>query len=76
MGRQHSEEEKWAKINNDRKRLSYIEKECFEKSQNYCSTGDSKTEYVFILKTLFPQNLSDVSFSNPTPTEGLQLVNL
>jgi predicted transcriptional regulator len=28
------------KINTDTKRSSYIEKDCFEKSQNYCSTGD------------------------------------
>jgi hypothetical protein len=27
------------------KRLSYNEKDCFEKSENYCSTGASKTEY-------------------------------
>jgi hypothetical protein len=33
----------WVKINNDRKRLLYIE-DCFEKSQNYCSAGDSRTE--------------------------------
>jgi hypothetical protein len=26
-------------------RSSYIEKDCFEKSQNYCSTNDSRTEY-------------------------------
>jgi hypothetical protein len=26
------------------KRLSYIE-DCFKKSQNYCSTGDRRTEY-------------------------------
>jgi hypothetical protein len=51
MGRQHSEEEQWAKLNTDRKRLSYIENECFEKSQNY-SNGDSRTEIVFILKTV------------------------
>jgi hypothetical protein len=31
----------WAKINIDRKRSSYIEKNCFEKSHNYCS----RTEY-------------------------------
>jgi hypothetical protein len=40
-----SEEEQWAKINIDRKRSSCIEKDCFEKSQNYCSTGDSRTGY-------------------------------
>jgi hypothetical protein len=40
-----SEEEQWAKISIDRERSSYIEKGCFEKSQNYYSTGDSRTEY-------------------------------
>jgi hypothetical protein len=45
MGDNISEEEQWAKINIDRKRWSYIEKNCFEKSQNYCSTGDSRSEY-------------------------------
>jgi hypothetical protein len=29
------------------KRLLYIEKDCFKKSQNYCSTGDSRTEYSY-----------------------------
>jgi hypothetical protein len=29
----------WAKIDIDRKKSSYIEKDCFEKSMNYCSTG-------------------------------------
>jgi hypothetical protein len=33
--------EQWTKINNDRKRSSYIEKDGFEKSQSSCST----TEY-------------------------------
>jgi hypothetical protein len=40
-----SEEEQWAKINIDRKRSSYIEKDCFEKSRNYCSTCGNRTEY-------------------------------
>jgi hypothetical protein len=31
---------------------------------------------VFILKTLFPQKLSDTSFTNPASTVGLQLLNL
>jgi hypothetical protein len=34
-----SEEEQWVKVNTDRKRSLYIEKNCFEKSPNYCSTG-------------------------------------
>jgi hypothetical protein len=41
----NSEEEELAKIKTDKKRSSYIEKDCFEKSQNYCSTADSRTEY-------------------------------
>jgi hypothetical protein len=71
-----NEEEQWAKINIDRKRLSYIEKECLKKSHNYCSTRDSRSEFVFILKTLFPQKLPDVSFANPAPMVGPQLLNL
>jgi hypothetical protein len=34
------EEEQWAKINMDRKISSYIEKDCFVKSQNCCSTAE------------------------------------
>jgi hypothetical protein len=33
-----AKEEQWTIINIDRKRSSYIEKDCFEKSQNYRST--------------------------------------
>jgi hypothetical protein len=32
--------------------------------------------WIFILTTLFPQTLSDVSYTNPTSTAGLQLLNL
>jgi hypothetical protein len=32
--------------------------------------------WIFILKNLFPQKLSDLSFTNPTFTVGLQLLNL
>jgi hypothetical protein len=32
------------KMNTDRKRSSYIEKDCFEKSRNYCSRGDRTAE--------------------------------
>jgi hypothetical protein len=31
MGRQHSEEEQWVKINTDRKRSLYNEKDCLKK---------------------------------------------
>jgi hypothetical protein len=60
-----SEEEQWAKTNTDRKRSSCIAKDCFEKSQNYCNTGDR------IEELNIPQELSDMSFTNPTPTVGL-----
>jgi hypothetical protein len=57
-------------------RLSYIEKDCFEISQNYCSTGNIRTEYSLILNNLFPQNLSNMGFTNPSSTVRLQLLNL
>jgi hypothetical protein len=38
-------EEEWTKVSIDRKRSSYIEKDCSEQSQNYCSRGDSRTQY-------------------------------
>jgi hypothetical protein len=44
MGRQHREEEQWAKFNTERKILLYFEKNSFEKSQNSCSTGDDRNE--------------------------------
>jgi hypothetical protein len=33
-------------------------------------------KWIIILKALFPQKLSDMSFTNPTSTVGLQLLNL
>jgi hypothetical protein len=39
MGRQQ-----WAKVSIGRKKSSYIEKDCFEKSQNYCNTGNRTGE--------------------------------
>jgi hypothetical protein len=68
--------EQWAKTNIEKKRSLYTEKNCFEISDNYCSTGDSRTEYVLILKTLFPQKPSNVSVTNSTSTIGLQLLSL
>jgi hypothetical protein len=44
MGKNISEEEQWTENSIDRKRLSYIEKDGFEKLQNCCNTGDSGTE--------------------------------
>jgi hypothetical protein len=37
--------EQWVKIDLDRKSSPCIEKDCFKKSHNYCSTGGSRTEY-------------------------------
>jgi hypothetical protein len=65
------EEEQWAKINTDRKRTSYIEKVCSEKSQNYCSTGERTAELNIHLADPVSTKLSDVSFTNPTSTVGL-----
>jgi hypothetical protein len=54
-----------------------MEKGCFEKSHNYCSTGDRPAEMNIHLKDpVNQQKLSDVSFTNPTSTVGLQLLNL
>jgi hypothetical protein len=61
-------------MNTHRKRSSYLVKDCFEKSQNYCSTGELQQNWIFILKTLFPLKVSEVSLTNPTA--GLQLLNL
>jgi hypothetical protein len=41
-----------------------------------CSTDEMQQNWIFILKTVFPPKPSDVSFTNPTSTVGLQLLNL
>jgi hypothetical protein len=69
------EGELWAKMNTDKKRLSYIEKYCFEKSQNYCNTGESRTEY-WSWRSCFHKNCFDMSFTDPTSMVGIQLLNL
>jgi hypothetical protein len=72
-----SKDEEWAKINTDRKRSLYIEKDCFEKLQNYCSTGDRAAELnIHLEDSVLPQKVSNMSFTNPTSTVGLQLLNL
>jgi hypothetical protein len=69
-----SNEEQWAKSNTDRKRASYIENDCFEISQNYCNTGDSRTEYSS-WETIFIKTIQrELHKSNITV--GLQLLNL
>jgi hypothetical protein len=44
MGRLYQQRGKIGEINIDGNRSSYIEKDCFEKSQNYCSIGDRRAE--------------------------------
>jgi hypothetical protein len=46
-------------------------------SKNHRTTAARVTwqNWIFILKTLFPQKLSDASFTNPISTVGLQLLN-
>jgi hypothetical protein len=75
-GKRTLAEKQWAKINNDRKRSSYIEKICLEISKNYCSTSDRRAELTFILTTAFPRQMSDKSFTDPTFTIGPQLFKL
>jgi hypothetical protein len=53
---------------------SSCSEDCFENSQNYCSTSELKQNWIFILKTLFL--LSDLNFTKPTSTVELQLLNL
>jgi hypothetical protein len=64
------------KVNTDSNRSSYIEKHYFEKSDNYCSTGDRTEELNIRLEDRVSTKLSDVSFTNLTSTVGLQLLNL
>jgi hypothetical protein len=48
-------------------------------SKNHRTTAAQVTgqqNWIFILKTLFQQKLSDVSFTNPTSTVWLKLLNL
>jgi hypothetical protein len=68
--------EQWAKINIDKKRSLYIEKDWFKKLHNYCNTGELQQNWILISKTLFEQNLSDVGFTNLTSMVQLQLLNL
>jgi hypothetical protein len=50
-------------------------KKTVSKTQNYCSKGDSRTQYSS-LKTLFAQRQSDESFTDPASTVELQSMNL
>jgi hypothetical protein len=66
-------EPKLAMTERDRRRLRRIV------SKNHRTTAPQVTGqqiWIFMLKTMFPQKLPDVSFTNPTSTVGLQLLNL
>jgi hypothetical protein len=67
-----SEEGQWAKINMDRKRSSYIEKDRFEKSQKHCSTGDRAADLNIHYEVPVSAKLPFVRFTNPASTVGLQ----
>jgi hypothetical protein len=67
----------WAKINTDT--LTERDRRILRKtvSKNHRTTAAQVTiEMNFHLEDLFPQKLSDVSFTDPTSTAGLQLLNL
>jgi hypothetical protein len=61
------------KINTDRRDHHTLRRQ-FQK--NHSTAAQMTAELNIILKTLFPQKLSNVSFTNPTFTVGLQLLNL
>jgi hypothetical protein len=63
--------EQWMKINTS----SYVEKDSFKKSHNYCSTGDRTAELNIHLEDPASTKivLRDVIFTNPTSTVWLQL---
>jgi hypothetical protein len=71
-----SEEKQWVKININREKSSYIEKDCFKKSQNHCSRSDRTAEtnihneHPVCTKTVQRQLHKSAS------TVGLQLLNL
>jgi hypothetical protein len=70
-----SNEEEWAKINIDRRRSSCIE-DSFEKSHDYCSTGDSRTDcssWGPCFHESCPTWASQIQYKS---TAGLQLLNL
>jgi hypothetical protein len=54
-----SAKRKWAKIDIDRKRALCIEKDCLEKSLNYCNTGDRTAEL-------------NIHFEDPVSTKAAQ----
>jgi hypothetical protein len=71
MGRHHGR--KLTLTERDRRTLRRIVLKIHRPTEAQVESG---TEYVFVLKTLFPQKLSDVVFTNQTSTVGLQFLNL
>jgi hypothetical protein len=75
MGRQYQQKGTVGKNQHWQKESLYIEKDCFEKSQNYCNTGDSRTEYSS-WRPCCHKNCLKLSFTNPISMVELQLLNL
>jgi hypothetical protein len=67
-----SKEEKWAKINTERKYRRILRRTV---TKNQASTAAQVTAELNI-RLQFSQKVSDVSFTNPTFTAGLQFLNL
>jgi hypothetical protein len=71
------------KRNNERRKLTLTEgdhgtlRKIVSKNHRYTTAQVTGHQHrIFILKTLFPQKLSDMNFTNPTSMVGLQLLNL
>jgi transposase len=54
----------------DRRTLRRI----ISKSHSTAAQVTGRQKWIFLLKTLFPEKLSDVSFADPTSTVGVQLL--
>jgi transposase len=57
----------------DRNRRSLYIEDCFEKSQNYCSTVDRTAELNIHLEDLVSTNTVVMSFTKPISTAGLHI---
>jgi hypothetical protein len=65
-----SEEEQWVKINIDRRDRHTLRRTVLK---NHRTNAQVTAELIIILKTLFPQKLLNMSFTNQTSMVGLQL---
>jgi hypothetical protein len=60
----------------ERDRLSYIKKDCFKKSRNYCSMGESTTKYFFNLEDPVSTKTVRYELHKSNIYVGLQRLNL